>query len=125
MGLGCIEIDYGEPVSAGLLNDHLQKYGPGVVAVVFGCTDAESLLPSVKQFPNTSVTKNVDTYGQVEASVVDVWQISCRKIIGFDIGLEKMNESMFKGGSRPCTLFIRRCDLLSVVSYAGNKTVTR
>jgi hypothetical protein len=80
VGLGGMEIEYVEPRSSeSEVAQFLERFGPGVMAIVFGARDPERIVEKCKA-RHVRVTEDRSPRR---------WLVASRNIVGFDIVLEK------------------------------------
>jgi catechol 2,3-dioxygenase-like lactoylglutathione lyase family enzyme len=89
--VGGLELEYCEPLAAGCeLAEQLDKYGPGVVAAVFGAPDVAAVIERALGDASVRVADVADLVGESDAPRSS--RISTRELLGFDVILEQLDE---------------------------------
>jgi hypothetical protein len=95
MCIGGIELEYCEPVLAtGMLADHLNQYGPGVMAIDFGARDLDIALERARGLQRAVINEAENLLGE-PGGERGRNRILSRDLMGFDVVLEQLDERLF------------------------------
>jgi hypothetical protein len=87
IGLGGLELEYCQPLSAGTLQRQLDAFGPGVVAVDFAGREPEAVLARARR-RSIGVGSATDVSVAAPVPTCARRQIASRHLVGFDVGIE-------------------------------------
>lgn len=87
IGLGGMEIEYRQPEgTGGMLAGHLDRFGPGIAQIAFGCAARSDLVSRTSEWRHVTGESD-EAIGRPQASP-DCHFAECRSVIGFDIIVE-------------------------------------